>query len=141
MFFNVFNRGLLCAGIFALSACGGGDLANDPLPAVRQSPAAPVQQANPASTTPDAPPAALGGAPRFATAAEREAEQLRMVPYEQSFSFEIHRRARERPEHLREPAEPVKAMGQACDAAAQGRPADCIPSQPGAPVQAGGQAL
>ncbi|ATQ78497.1 hypothetical protein CR152_31270 [Massilia violaceinigra] len=105
-----------------------------------------MQQQTPISSTPDAPAAAEGGATRVAivaTAAEREAEQLRMVPYEQAFAFEIQRRAQERPEHLREPAEPVRAPGQApCDpAAAQARAAECLPAPPGAPAEAAGQAL
>ncbi|MFB9242235.1 hypothetical protein IV454_17025 [Massilia antarctica] len=145
MFFNVFNRALLCAGIFALTACGGGDPANAPLPTVQQGPTTVVQPANPGSPTAGAPPAAQSPAPRHvsvATAAEREAEQLRMVPYEQAFALEIQRRAQERPEHLREPAEPPRAAGQAaCDSGTQGRPADCTPAQSGAPLQAGGQAL
>ena len=145
MFFNGFNRALLCAGIFALSACGGGDPADAPMPPVRQSPATVVQQANPGSATQSAPPAAQGSATRngfVATAAERDAEQLRMVPYEQSFSIEIRRRALERPEHLREPAEPPRAAGQAaCDTSAQAKPADCPASPPVTPVQAAAQAL
>ncbi|MDQ1919515.1 hypothetical protein [Massilia pseudoviolaceinigra] len=149
MFFNVFNRALVCAGIFALTACGGGDPADAPISTVHQSPHSVVQHPSPISTTPEAPAAAEGGTTRIApvasvaTAAEREAEQLRMVPYEQAFAFEIQRRAQERPEHLREPAEPVRAPGQApCDpAAAQARPAECLPAQPGAPADAAGQAL
>lgn len=147
MFFNVFKRALLCAGIVALSACGGADPADAPMPTVHQSPHA-VRQPNPLSTMPDTPAsahsAATPGAPVLTvpTAAERDAEQMRMVPYEQAFSIEIQRRAQERPEHLREPAELARAPGQApCDAAAQARPAACMPTQPGAPADAAGQAL
>jgi hypothetical protein len=155
MFFNVFNRALLCAGIFALSACGGGEAAdgapNTSLPLVHP---APQQVASPttgtgagagtgtgAGTT-----AQGGGATRSVppvSAAERDAEQLRMVPYEQAFAIEMQRRAQERPEYVREQGEPAHAPAQAAcvPGADPARPSGCAATPPAAAAGAPGLGL
>lgn len=131
MFFKVFNRAILCAGIFALTACGGGEPSDTPTSTMRPGRPSASQQ-----TPADAAPAHTGtpgGAQRVAplvSAAERDAEQLRMLPYEQSFSMEMQRRAQERPEHLRAeleaaPAQPASAQ----PASAQATPAQATPAQ------------
>ena len=134
MFFNVFNRAILCAGLVALTACGGGEPAGNETitkparsnSALQQTPVTPSIDSNPVQDP------ALRSAP--ASAAEREAEQLRMVPYEQAFSIEMRRRALERPEHLREQGAAAPAPAQpACDGAPDpARPGDCAASVPGA---------
>ncbi|RSZ57134.1 hypothetical protein HF313_10425 [Massilia atriviolacea] len=108
-----------------------------------------MQQSSLPST--GAPASAPGGAVQPAaplvSAAEREAEQLRMVPYEQAFSIEIQRRAQERPEHLRgqgeaspPPAPPACAAAATADPADPAAAAGCPPGAPGRqpapPVQA-----
>lgn len=149
MFFNVFNRAILCAGIFALTACGGGepiDAAGNTVHPVTNSA---VQHAVPpaAAAPAGASGAAQGGGalriPPAVSMADREAEQLRMVPYEQAFALEMQRRAQERPEHLREQGESVPAPAQAaCDSAPDpGRPAGCAATQPGAATAPPAQAL
>ncbi|NHZ92131.1 hypothetical protein F2P45_24450 [Massilia sp. CCM 8733] len=147
MFFNVFNRAILCAGLVALTACGGGEpigtetitVQTSSASAVQQAPATPATYTN-TSTVQGA--AAVRSAPAVSTA-EREAEQLRMVPYEQAFSLEVRRRALERPEHLREQGPAGNPPAQpACDPAPDpARPAECIATQPVAAAAPAGQAL
>ncbi|HEX8612576.1 MAG TPA: hypothetical protein VF800_14920 [Telluria sp.] len=152
MFFNVFNRAIVCAGFFALTACGGGEPADTPTNSVQPASHSVVQQSAVGQGAGSA-TGQGGGALRLPPAvsmAEREAEQLRMVPYEQAFALEMQRRAQERPEHLHEQPAPAPAPDSAlapaqtqtvCDAALQVRPADCIPTQPGAVTESAGQAL
>ncbi|UOD27846.1 hypothetical protein INH39_20435 [Massilia violaceinigra] len=144
MFFNVFSRAILCAGLVALTACGGGEPAGNETitvpvrsnSAVQQTPATPIIDSNPVRD------AAVRSAP-VVSPAEREAEQLRMVPYEQAFSIEMRRRAQERPEHLREQGAAGALQAQpACDGAPDpARPAECGAAQPGATAAPPGQAL
>ena len=149
MFFNVFNRAILCAGIVALTACGGGEPIDAASTTVHPASNSAVQhEARPSSAIPttDSGASQGGGALRMPPAvsmAEREAEQLRMVPYEQAFAMEMQRRVQERPEHLREPGESAQAPGQAACAtpADPARPADCPPTQPGAATAPSAQAL
>lgn len=149
MFFNVFNRAIVCAGIFALTACGGGEPTDAAGGTVHPASNSAVQHAvQPSSANPATDSAASqgGGALRIPPAvstAEREAEQLRMVPYEQSFAMEMQRRAQERPEHLREQGEGAHAPEPAACAtpADPARPADCQPAQPGAATALPAQAL
>lgn len=137
MFFNVFNRALVCAGIFALTACGGGEPVDSTTTSIPAGSSSAVQQA-PFGIIHNE-PALQNGAPARAaapvSAAEREAEQVRMIAYEQSFAIEMRRRAQERPEHLRGQGEPVQAPAQpACDGAADpALPSGCAGSQPANP--------
>lgn len=147
MFFNVFKRALVCAAIFALSACGGGEPGDSTTTILPSGSGSAVQHppfgAIHAETTLPGGAAARAAAP--VSAAERDAEQVRMIAYEQSFSIEVRRRAQERPEHLRGQGGAVQAPAQpACDGAADpARPSSCAANLPeaAAPVAMPGQAL
>ncbi|NHZ96922.1 hypothetical protein [Massilia sp. CCM 8734] len=134
MFFNVFKHTLVSAGIFALTACGGGEPVDSTSGSIQPAPNSALQQSPsplPSQSSSSAPVSASAGALRATpavSAAEREAEQLRMVPYEQAFSIEMQRRAQERPEHLRGQGEPATAQA-ACE---PGRPSGCPASAPDA---------
>ncbi|NHZ61763.1 hypothetical protein [Massilia genomosp. 1] len=136
MFFKVFKHALVSAGIVALSACGGGEPVDSTSGSIPPAPNSALQQSPsqlplPSSSSTPVSASASAGAVRPAPAvgaAEREAEQLRMVPYEQAFSIEMQRRAQERPEHLRGQGEPVPAQA-ACEPA---RPSGCPASPPDA---------
>ncbi|NHZ36415.1 hypothetical protein [Massilia rubra] len=132
MFFNVFKHALVCAGIFALTACGGGEPVGSTSGSIQPAPNSALQQSPsplPSQSSSSAPVSASAfRATPAVSAAEREAEQLRMVPYEQAFSIEMQRRAQERPEHLRGQGEPAPAQA-ACEPA---RPSGCPASAPDA---------